>query len=220
MASSRVGGGRVADGGANPVAEKQAYLEKAGQVTDESLASTRRMVGLIEQSKETAVGTMVQLDEQGEQLRRAEEGLDEINIGIRDAETHIEDMEKCCGLCILPWRRFRKFESTAAYKDGYGEKKAKGKEKDKGSSQGAGGGGGGGGGVSGPYIDRVMDDARETEMEDNLQDVDTGIQMLKEMALDMGNTIENQNTRIDRITNKAESNEMRMANAQMRMEKL
>ena len=49
-------------------------------------------------------------------MRRAEEGLDEINIGIRDAETHIEDMEKCCGLCILPWKRFRKFESTAAYK--------------------------------------------------------------------------------------------------------
>ena len=64
MASSRVGGGRVADGGANPVAEKQAYLEKASHVTDESLASTRRMVGMIEQSKESAVGTMVQLDEQ------------------------------------------------------------------------------------------------------------------------------------------------------------
>ena len=53
---------------------------------------------------------------QGEQLRRVEEGLDDINIGIRDAETHIEDMEKCCGLCILPWKRFRKFETTAVYK--------------------------------------------------------------------------------------------------------
>ena len=64
MASSRVGGGRVADGGYDPVAQKQAYIEKANIVTDESLASTRRMVGLIEESKESAVGTMVQLDEQ------------------------------------------------------------------------------------------------------------------------------------------------------------
>ena len=64
MASGRVGGGRVADGGYDPVAQKQAYVEKANLVTDDSLASTRRMVGLIEQSKETAVGTMVQLDEQ------------------------------------------------------------------------------------------------------------------------------------------------------------
>ena len=54
----------MADGGYDPVAQKQAYLDKANIVTDESLASTRRMVGLIEESKESAVGTMVQLDEQ------------------------------------------------------------------------------------------------------------------------------------------------------------
>jgi len=218
MATSRVGGGRVADGGFDPVAQKQAYVEKANIVTDESLASTRRMVGMIEESRETAVGTMVQLDEQGEQLRRAEDGLDEINLGIRDAETHIEDMEKCCGLCILPWKRSRKFESKAVYKEGFEEKKVKGKEKDKGG-QGP-NGGSGGGGASGPYVQRVMDDAREDEMEDNLEDVGRGIAMLKDMALDIGTTLEDQNQRIDRITNKAESNEIRMARAQNRMEKL
>jgi len=208
----------VADGGYDPVAQKQAYLDKANIVTDESLASTRRMVGLIEESKESAVSTMVQLDEQGEQLRRVEDGLDEINLGIRDAETHIEDMEKCCGLCILPWKRFRKFESTAAYKEGYEAKEAKGKGKEKGGNQRA--SGGGGGGATGPYVTRVMDDAREDEMEDNLEDVGRGIAMLKDMALDMGNTIEDQNDRIGRITNKAESNEIRMARAQNRMDQL
>lgn len=207
----------MGDGGYDPVAQKQAYLEKANIVTDESLASTRRMVGLIEESKDTAVNTMVQLDEQGEQLRRVEEGLDDINIGIRDAETHIEDMEKCCGLCILPWKRFRKFEATAVYKEGYEAKQGKNKGKDKGAAQGA---TGGGGGVSGPYVQRVMDDAREDEMEENLEDVGRGIAMLKEMAMDMGNTIEDHNQMVGRITNKAESNEIRMARAQNRMEKL
>lgn len=215
MATSRVGGGRVADGGFDPVAQKQAYVEKANIVTDESLASTRRMVGMIEESRETAAGTMVQLDEQGEQLRRAEDGLDEINLGIRDAETHIEDMEKCCGLCILPWKRSRKFESKAVYKEGFEEKKGKGKEKGGASLPS-----GGGGAASGPYVQRVMDDAREDEMEENLDDVGRGIAMLKDMALDIGTTLEDQNSRIDRITNKAESNEIRMARAQDRMEKL
>ena len=37
---------------------------------------------------------------------------------------------------------------------------------------------------------------------DNLEDVGRGIAMLKDMALDMGNTIEDQNDRIGRITNK------------------
>lgn len=169
---------------------------------------------MIEESRETAAGTMVQLDEQGEQLRRAEDGLDEINLGIRDAETHIDDMDKCCGLCILPWKRSRKFEAEAVYKDGFEEKKSKGKE--KGGAQGP----GGGGAASGPYVHRVMDDAREDEMEENLEDVGRGIAMLKDMALDIGTTLGDQNERIDRINNKAESNEIRMARAQNRIEKL
>jgi len=215
MASSRVGGQRVG-GTYDPVAQRQAYLEAASVKTDESLASTRRMVGLIEESKETAAGTMMQLDEQGEQLRRVEDGLDEINIGIRDAEQHIEDMEKCCGCCILPWKRWRKFETTAAYKDGFQEKKSK----DKSGWRSNGAATGGTNAPSGPYVTKIMDDAREDEMEDNLQDVGRGIEMLKNMALDMGDTIDEHNSRIDRITNKAESNEIRMNRAQGRMEKL
>ena len=37
---------------------------------------------------------------------------------------------------------------------------------------------------------------------ENLEDVGRGIAMLKDMALDMGNTIEDHNQAIDRITNK------------------
>ena len=76
MATSRVGGGRVADGGFDPVAQKQAYVEKANIVTDESLSSTRRMVGMIEESRETAAGTMVQLDEQVRRRCKPQSGED------------------------------------------------------------------------------------------------------------------------------------------------
>jgi len=40
------------------------------------------------------------------------------------------------------------------------------------------------------------------------------------MALDMGDTIESQNTQIDRINDKAEQNELRVAAANERSEKI
>lgn len=43
---------------------------------------------------------------------------------------------------------------------------------------------------------------------------------LKNMALDMGDTIESQNTQIDRINDKAEQNELRVAAANERSEKI
>jgi len=40
-----------------------------------------------------------------EQLDRVEEGMDQINQDMRAAEKSLEGMEKCCGLCVLPWKR-------------------------------------------------------------------------------------------------------------------
>lgn len=55
-------------------------------VTDESLESTRRMLAMCEESKDAGIRTLVMLDEQGEQLDRIEEGMDQINQDMRDAE--------------------------------------------------------------------------------------------------------------------------------------
>ena len=43
---------------------------------------------------------------------------------------------------------------------------------------------------------------------------------LKNMALDMGDTIESQNTQIDRITDKAQQNELRLDAANQRSENI
>ena len=32
--------------------------------------------------------------------------MDRINAEMRDAEKNLEGLEKCCGLCVLPWKRF------------------------------------------------------------------------------------------------------------------
>lgn len=49
---------------------------------------------------------------------------------------------------------------------------------------------------------RITDDAREDEMEENLQQVGSMLQNLRNMASDMGNEIETQNRVIDRINRK------------------
>lgn len=46
---------------------------------------------------------------------------------------------------------------------------------------------------------RVTDDARENEMDENLEQVGGIIGNLRHMALDMGNEIDTQNRQIDRI---------------------
>ncbi|XP_063794052.1 synaptosomal-associated protein 25-like isoform X3 [Pseudophryne corroboree] len=69
------------------------------QVTNESLDITRRMVQLVEESKDAGIRTLVMLDEQGEQLERIDKGLNQINQDMREAEKNLTDMGKCCGLC-------------------------------------------------------------------------------------------------------------------------
>lgn len=48
-----------------------------------------------------------------------------------------------------------------------------------------------------------MNDAREDEMEENLDQVGSIIGNLKNLAIDMGNEIDQQNKTIDRINEKA-----------------
>lgn len=55
---------------------------------------------------------------------------------------------------------------------------------------------------SASYAFRVTDDARENEMDENLEQVGGIIGNLRHMALDMGNEIDTQNRQIDRIMEK------------------
>lgn len=40
-----------------------------------------------------------------EQLDRIEDGMDQINTDMREAEKNLTGMEKCCGLCVLPCQK-------------------------------------------------------------------------------------------------------------------
>ena len=50
------------------------------------------------------MNTLMALDEQGEQLDRVEENLDQINVDMREAERNLTGLEKCCGLCVCGLR--------------------------------------------------------------------------------------------------------------------
>ncbi|CAF0791322.1 unnamed protein product [Rotaria sp. Silwood1] len=186
------------------------------QTTNESLESTRRMLGFCEESKEAGIRTLVMLDEQGEQLDAIDSGMDRINAEMRDAEKNLEGLEKCCGLCVLPWKRTKNIEKSAAYSKTFknnedGKVNASGPRQIV-SQNGVGPGSG--------YIQRITNDAREDEMEENLQQVSTMIGNLRNMACDMGNEISNQNNQIERIKGKTDISQSRIEGANKRAKTL
>ncbi|XP_047248028.1 SNARE_SNAP25N and SNARE_SNAP23C domain-containing protein [Girardinichthys multiradiatus] len=186
--------------------EQEELRGSVNQVTDKSLESTRRMVQLVEESKDVGIKTVVMLDEQGEQLERIEEGMESINRDMREAEKNLTDMAQCCGLCIWPLRKLKAFEESGAYKAVWGRASQQdgavsnqpptSRVVDQREQMM----------MSGGYIRRLTDDAREDEMEENLTHVGSILGNLKSMALDIGNELESQNDQLNRIDEKAKSN--------------
>ncbi|CAL4110242.1 unnamed protein product, partial [Meganyctiphanes norvegica] len=202
MEEAKEAGGEM-EGEGVPRTELQDLQFKADTKTDETLESTRRMLSLCEESQDVGIRTLNDLDDQGKQLDRIEEGMDQINQDMKEAEKNLSGMEKCCGICKLPCNKsseFKEDESTWKGKeDGVVNSQPQRVMDDR-----------NGMGVSGGYIGRISNDAREDEMEENMGQVNTMIGNLRNMAIDMGSEIENQNRQVGRINLKAESNEMRI----------
>ncbi|KAM4566802.1 synaptosomal-associated protein 25 isoform 2-T3 [Odontesthes bonariensis] len=198
--------------------EQEELQRRGNQITDESLDSTRRMLQLVEESKDVGIRTVVMLDEQGEQLERIDEGLDQINSDMKEAEKNLTDLGKCCGLCGCD--KLKAFEESGAYKavwggassqDGVVSNQPPSSRVVDEREQMV---------MSGGYIHRVTDDAREDEMEENLTQVGSMLGNLKSMALDIGNELESQSDLIVRIRNKAELNVTRIEAANQKANNL
>lgn len=194
--------------------EKQAVQAKCDQIVDESLESTRRMTELVDRAKEAGIRSLVLIDEQGEQLDRIEEGTNQISVDMEDAEKNLEGLEKCCGLCVLPWKRSKKFRRGGEY-----EKTWRISEDGKVNSQIHRIAMGRNAQSNGTMITRITNDAREDEMEENLLCVSGILGNLRNMAIDMGSEIEYQNRQIDRINYKTQSNESRILMANQELKK-
>ncbi|CAF1256375.1 unnamed protein product [Adineta ricciae] len=184
--------------------------------TNESLESTRRMLGLVAESQEVGTNTMIMLDDQGEKLKRIENGLDNIHAGMDDAERNLNNLQKCCGLCVLPWQRtryaHRPFTNSSTTISGENSSPTIAEPKLRMAGEE--------GMPSKGYITRITNDDREDEMDDNLQLVGSYLGNLKNMALDMGDTIENQNKQLDRIADKTDVGQIRIDGANKKAQDL
>ncbi|XP_069494884.1 synaptosomal-associated protein 23-like [Ambystoma mexicanum] len=193
---------------------------RANQVTDESLESTRRMLNMAVESQDAGVKTITMLDEQGEKLKNIEAGMDQINQDMREAEKNLTELNKCCGLCICPGKRAKNYETGDAYKKAWSGGNGENGQEAVVAHQPVGVSNGQQQTKGGKYINRITNDAREDEMEENLEQVGSILGHLKGLALDMGNEIDSQNKQIDRINEKAESNKGRIDDANIRAKKL
>lgn len=200
----------------NPQSSELSELQfKANKTTDDSLESTRRMLQLCDESKEAGFRTLMGLDEQGEQLDKIEEDMDKINVDMREAEKNLTGMEKCCGICIFPWGKSKKFkEDAGTWKSNDDGKVVNGQPTrviDNRTGPGT---------TTTSYVAKITNDAREDEMEENMGQVGTMIGNLRNMAIDMGSEILNQNSQLDRINQKTTANETRITAANQRATKL
>uniref|UniRef100_A0A452FDK3 Multifunctional fusion protein n=1 Tax=Capra hircus TaxID=9925 RepID=A0A452FDK3_CAPHI len=186
--------------------ELEEMQRRADQLADEVIEPSPR-------NKDAGIRTLVMLDEQGEQLERIEEGMDQINKDMKEAEKNLTDLGKFCGLCVCPCN---KLKSSDAYKKAWGNNQdgvvasQPARVVDEREQMA----------ISGGFIRRVTNDARENEMDENLEQVSGIIGNLRHMALDMGNEIDTQNRQIDRIMEKADSNKTRIDEANQRATKM
>ena len=133
------------------------------------------------------------------------------------AEENLNQLQKCCGLCHLPWQRpirrkhhpFQNSSTTFSSETSSPittEPKLRMTTEEGMPTKG--------------YITRITNDDREDEMDDNLQIVSSYLGNLKNIALDMGDTITDQTKQIDRIGAKAEVGVERVDQADKRTKEL
>ncbi|TGZ54887.1 hypothetical protein CRM22_010537 [Opisthorchis felineus] len=214
-----VGGG--AGGGGKPT-ELELLRMRMNTTTDQSLEATRRIYTYADQAQKTGAATMEQLSAQGEQLRRVDVNMDKIHHDVNEADRNLQDLEKCCGLCVCPWKRFNKPRAKTYYDENHRptptqrpqsglpnapRQQSYGVTVDQPAVPG-----------QGQYIQRILGDAREDEMEVNLQKTGQIVGQLHVMATEMNQEIRGHNEILERIDKKADANKIRIEAAQGRAE--
>ncbi|CAG0903772.1 unnamed protein product [Darwinula stevensoni] len=178
--------------------ETRSHLQlQADRVTIESLESTRRSVAMCEESWDAGAKTQVALQRQGDQLDGVEQAMMQIRVEVREASGNLAKMRRCCCLCTLPCRRASRFEEVAVWNRG-GNGKVVGRQPKRLAPLE----------VASDCIPRLTDDAREDEMEANVQRIAQIIGNMRAMAIDIGYEVEAQKAQVAVIAGMAASNEI------------
>jgi hypothetical protein len=171
--------------------------QQVDRAQDEGLDLTRNIRDIAIETHGIARDTADQVIQQGEQLDNVEMRLEGMNADLKDADKNLREIEKCCGLCYCCGGRPKDFTKRKEYKKVYGstDDDTPVTTQPMGRRQGA---------QDGQYVERVLGDEREAEMNENLKITDQALDQLMGMATDMGDELSKQNKQLDRINKKAE----------------
>ncbi|KAI6218883.1 Synaptosomal-associated protein 23 [Aphelenchoides besseyi] len=188
--------------------EMKTVNDSIDRKTNESLVSTRRIVGLCVGVEDTATKTVTDLYHQGDMLNRVEAQLDHMNIELKATQENVKEMRKCCGLCVL---RNKSKEHKTSIVDGKPESVVSNRitifeqpTLTVGTS------------ISKPsrdYIRQIADDDRENEIKGNLKQIGGILENMQKVTYELNNKISTQNFQLDYITNQSESNRIRVKDA-------
>jgi len=186
--------------------ELDVYQFEINTISNETLESTRNMRRMCEESKDMGQKTMGLLENQGESIENWEEVADKINEDMKMAEKALKDMDRACfGFIPRFWKVGGGFkEDDAVWKEPEQPKndqlpELKGLNPDHCF-------------VATANESGVQDD-REKEMEENMNEVSATIVNLRNMANDIGNVTKAQNEMLNRIEAKNNSDIQRVAMA-------
>ena len=137
--------------------------QRIDRATDETLATTRRILQVTEETHHVGVDTLITIHDQGEQLDNVEQRLDEMNVDMKKGDKAVRELEKCCGCCVCTRSAIKATKYRRLYNEADRQRPSVVTE------QPTAGGRQGKQQPQGPFIKKVTNDVREDEMEDNLQ---------------------------------------------------
>jgi len=177
---------------------------KVNEKSDETLESTRRMREMCAEAKDLGMKSLIALDDQEEQIDKWEEGVDGINKDMALAEKALKAMDMACfGLIPRFWVKDKGFKEDDAI---WGEQKLVGAPAPAPATELR----------DGAFVATILCDAREEEMEENMEQVSAMVGNIRNMANDMNTAVQRQNQTLDRINLKAGSDIVRVKMANER----
>ena len=119
----------------------------------------------------------------------------------------MEELNKCCGLCVLPWKRIKgkkKAKTKANKKKGSGKDNQAATTNSDEQNNNSQNNNNTNTNNNPSNLSKIIEgDEREDEINENVQYASKAVNNLHAMALDMGMELTDQNNQLDRINDKA-----------------
>jgi hypothetical protein len=169
---------------------------------DESLDSSRRIVGLTYLTKEVGTNIIEDLNEQSEKLTKLNEKSNKINKNLKITNSTLNKM-KCCFFGCMKKNIIKEnieIDEEIEIDENYSVRK-QGKNDER-------------------FVKNITGDQREEEINSNLKEADSIIKDIKSMSIIIGKEIDTQNKLIENITNNIENNNTNIKNVSNNMKGL